>query len=894
ESCNEGSNNCTANDPNGCACNDGNQCTSNDQCSNGTCTGTPQCSSPSDCNDGNPCTTDACNNGCCENNPSPPGTSCTDDGNECTVNRCLTGQCAVLFLDPGLSCGDPFDSDCNPADTCDGAGNCLDNIRDDGTPCFHDGLFCTGADLCQGGVCESAGDPCTADGRICDENAELRNECSCDQELEGVCDDGLFCSGVEVCNDGLCLSSGDPCDGTGLLCDEATDRCACGGLSNCDDGVFCNGAETCVGDVCVSAGDPCHLPTPFCDEVTDTCTCTSDADCEDGDACTGVESCDAEGTCRHSLVFDCNVNGLEDTCDLDSEDGESLDCNHNGVPDECDLDVLHNCCEGAHGAGCNSPQIAACVCAVDAYCCDVDWDRICAEQVETLECGLCAFHNDCNGNGVPDACDIDAPFTSGSESLSPIDDASTQSHTFVSPPPAAGDVTLIFTASADLQASSEFIDIDINGTPVGAVFQTGANDCPITPDAATLIVLAPVFNSVVEGGDAVVTMTPSSNVDVFVCTSPYIIVSIEYETGGSDCNSNGIPDECDLADGTSDDCTENGRPDECEADCNENHIADICEVNDGTAIDCNRNGVPDDCDVLDATSLDCQPNGIPDECDVPSIQLLTNGTFETGDLTGWVQIHTGPGEFGIDDGTLDPPGPGGQVPPCHGIFSFVISQNGPGRHSLYQQVTIPDDATAASLSWTDRIRNHAVEFSDPNQEFTVEIWDTDDVILSEVFSTDPGDPLISDCTERTFDVSTFIGQTIRVAFTEEDDLNYFNVNIDNVRLTIPTDGASQDCNQNLIPDECDISSGAGGDCNLNTTLDECEAIGGGDFNNDSSVHLDDYAFFAECLGGPGVSPTPTDPICTNLCLAAFDLDADGDTDLKDAGAFQTVFGAVVP
>ena len=130
--------------------------------------------------------------------------------------------------------------------------------------------------------------------------------------------------------------------------------------------------------------------------------------------------------------------------------------------------------------------------------------------------------------------------------------------------------------------------------------------------------------------------------------------------------------------------------------------------------------------------------------------------------------------------------------------------------------------------------------------------------------------------------------------TEEDDLNYVNVNIDNVRLVIPTDGTSQDCNQNLIPDECDISSGAGGDCNLNTALDECEAIAGGDFDNDSSVDLDDYAFFAECLGGPGVSPTPNDPICKSLCLRAFDLDADGDTDLHDAGAFQTVFGPVVP
>lgn len=32
-----------------------------------------------------------------------------------------------------------------------------------------------------------------------------------------------------------------------------------------------------------------------------------------------------------------------------------------------------------------------------------------------------------------------------------------------------------------------------------------------------------------------------------------------------DCNGNGVPDECDIADGTSDDLNGNGIPDECEA-----------------------------------------------------------------------------------------------------------------------------------------------------------------------------------------------------------------------------------------------------------------------------------------------------------------------------------------
>ena len=37
-----------------------------------------------------------------------------------------------------------------------------------------------------------------------------------------------------------------------------------------------------------------------------------------------------------------------------------------------------------------------------------------------------------------------------------------------------------------------------------------------------------------------------------------------------DCNSNGIPDECDISSGASDDGNQNGVPDECELDCNQN------------------------------------------------------------------------------------------------------------------------------------------------------------------------------------------------------------------------------------------------------------------------------------------------------------------------------------
>jgi hypothetical protein len=78
----------------------------------------------------------------------------------------------------------------------------------------------------------------------------------------------------------------------------------------------------------------------------------------------------------------------------------------------------------------------------------------------------------------------------------------------------------------------------------------------------------------------------------------------------ADCNNNGVADEDDIANGTSDDCNFNGIPDECElvgGDCNDNGILDECEAFD----DCNDNGIPDECETFN----DCNGNGIPDECE---------------------------------------------------------------------------------------------------------------------------------------------------------------------------------------------------------------------------------------------------------------------------------------
>ncbi|GIK20421.1 MAG: hypothetical protein DYG93_04580 [Leptolyngbya sp. PLA2] len=77
-------------------------------------------------------------------------------------------------------------------------------------------------------------------------------------------------------------------------------------------------------------------------------------------------------------------------------------------------------------------------------------------------------------------------------------------------------------------------------------------------------------------------------------------------------------------------------------DCNLNGIPDDCEIADGRAQDCNTNGLPDSCDIAAGRSQDLNRDGIPDECqcladfnrddNVDSIDLVAFlNTWVTGD-----------------------------------------------------------------------------------------------------------------------------------------------------------------------------------------------------------------------------------------------------------------------
>ncbi|MFT7620975.1 MAG: hypothetical protein ACI9WU_000136 [Myxococcota bacterium] len=235
---------------------------------------------------------------------------CVDSGAaNCAPYICGATQCLA-------SCAGNGDADCSPGnycnanfcqaqeaagEACGGPSHCQSGICEGGTCKLADGATCAQPSHCQSGVCATTCQvPACGDGVVngvetCD-YADVATPC-CDQ---------VNCTGTAALNtvcgadpDGDGCGSEPLCDGgdTGAAnCAAATeaDSTAC-----TDDGLFCTGAETCQVGVCTSGGDTCAGPDGDAD-CAETCNDVAD-DCLGFDAvdtsCGASDSCDGAGNC---------------------------------------------------------------------------------------------------------------------------------------------------------------------------------------------------------------------------------------------------------------------------------------------------------------------------------------------------------------------------------------------------------------------------------------------------------------------------------------------------------------------------------------------------------------------------------------------------------------------
>ena len=280
---------------NSAPCDDEDVCTWGDHCHLGQCIS----SGTLTCDDNNGCTDDSCDpkSGCVFLN----NTAQCDDGNECTtVDACENGVCVPSVASDVL---------------CDDDNICTDDICNPDLGCIHTNNTT---------VCDD-GDACTASDNCKDA------KCVPGQPL--VCNDDLFCNGVETCDFLVGCQPGEPpvlvdgVDCTMDVCDEDIDQVLHTPMDGwCDDKLFCNGLETCdFTDDCQPGAPPETDDEVECTEDT----CDEDADqvlhtpmdgwCIDDLFCNGVETCDQFNDCQPGLPPELGdgVGCTEDTCDED-------------------------------------------------------------------------------------------------------------------------------------------------------------------------------------------------------------------------------------------------------------------------------------------------------------------------------------------------------------------------------------------------------------------------------------------------------------------------------------------------------------------------------------------------------------------------------------------------
>ncbi len=200
------------------------------------------------------------------------------------------------------------------------------------------------------------------------------------------------CTSDTECNDGIVCTE-DSCNTVTGECVFAPNNGLCP-----DDGLYCNGAESCDAQQgCISSGDPCLASNLVCDEDKDECArCDVNADCDDGNDCTDDECDQGTGICSYSLregsCNDGNLCTLADTCDAGSCVGQQK----TGMP------------EGSGGCDDGNDCTDDSCLLADGTCQHVDNSADCDDGV------ACTFTDSClNGNctGMPDDafCDNLAP-----------------------------------------------------------------------------------------------------------------------------------------------------------------------------------------------------------------------------------------------------------------------------------------------------------------------------------------------------------------------------------------------------------------------------------------------------------------------------------------------------
>jgi hypothetical protein len=186
---------------------------------------------------------------------------------------------------------------------------------------------------------------------------------------------------------------------------------------------------------------------------------------------------------------------------------------------------------------------------------------------------------------------------------------------------------------------------------------------------------------------------------------------------------------------------------------------------------------------------------------------ILNGGFEDG-FANWTRAdQTGSeGTFTLQSGTTSPVTNMDVPAPPQGANAAMTDAEAGGSHALYQDFMQATPVTSARLSFDLFVGNRAEAFFLPaiptldwatavlNQQARVDIlaggsdpfsMATEDLLLN-LFATELGDPLVSGYNHFSIDITDLLNanlnQTLRLRFSEVDNVNMFQFGVDNVAL----------------------------------------------------------------------------------------------------------------
>ncbi len=588
----------------------GNSCVTDNDCDNNLyCDGPELCVNnvcqagvPINCDDSVVCTDDSCdeNVDSCVNNPidancddgvycngveycdpvlgcqtTPVQVECQQDADcGCLSDRCIdadfdgdaddyadypdNGLCVDCNCSNGTGVGEP----CAPGITFNDAVHCSVCVTDGDC---DNGVFCDGPELCVGGYCQVAVPLTCDDSVVCTDDScdEINDQCV-NTANDGLCDNGLFCDGVEVCDPLADCQPGNvvDCSGNDILVAE------CFYVPDGDNSTWDSYSFT---SLCDEGNDVCTAaPVGWENQITHTQSIQCGGECQEDSDC-GITECDYldgcyEGFFRdyHDVSMVCvNSQCLDGSCDdynlvvTDNDgDGYNTECTGecddgnywihpgaveicNGEDDDCDgwidEDIIQVCGEG--------------VCAGTQSCYNHLWSECSTSGKDPGTCAIC----DAEGNLLyDDTQDADCSTITCPEDGCGVGNCGL--HIWGDYPELASQCVGLYVCSQesceDYLVCEEDLDGDGYSVSCGDLDDDNADVYPGVEEAC---------NGLDDDGDGVVdentTQSRECSSDVGICVSGYefnYCVDGVY-TGWDDCTGvlpteeicNGLDDDCD-------------------------------------------------------------------------------------------------------------------------------------------------------------------------------------------------------------------------------------------------------------------------------------------------------------------------------------------------------------